>query len=50
MKIRFAFWLINLGIKLMPYEYQNDIFLLNCMLTKKIKARVLLHRIRANNG
>ena len=44
MKTRFAFWLINLGIKLLPYEYQNDIFLLNCMRTKKISARLLLDR------
>lgn len=44
MKMRLAFWLVNVGIRLMPYEYRNDIFLLNCMRTKKIKARLLIGR------
>lgn len=34
---RLAFFLINLGVKCLPKEYQNCTFIRNCMYTGKIK-------------
>ena len=34
---RLAFFLINLGVKCLPKEYQNYTFIKNCMFTSKIK-------------
>lgn len=36
-RIKIAFKIINLAIKIMPEEYRNITFIKNCMLTNMIK-------------
>lgn len=36
MKVKLAIWIINLGVKLLPDEYRNKIFIDNCIAIKII--------------
>jgi hypothetical protein len=35
-RIRIALWLINKGAKLLPKDYADETFIVNCIRTKKI--------------
>ena len=37
MRIRFACWIIEIGIKLLPNQYQSERFIRNCIKTGHIK-------------
>lgn len=37
MKIRLAYYFINLGISVLPVDYRTKEFIMNSILTKKIK-------------
>lgn len=39
MRTRIAFYLINLGIRLLPEEFRTHTVLHNCVLTNKIKVK-----------
>lgn len=37
LKLRLAYWFINQGISLLPVDYRTKEFIMNSILTKKIK-------------
>jgi len=40
MNIKIAIWIINLGIKFLPDDFRNKIFINNCISTNIIKLTV----------
>ena len=43
-RIKIALWFINKGAQLLPDDYANEEFIVNCIRTKKIKFESLVRK------